>query len=129
MDQGPGFANRSLPFSIPSVRTTGVPVKPVAKNDWEVGKSPRCLKKIFEFSSSSSMAAFLQELLAHEVETGHHGRLICEFPHVSVEVRTHDLDDVTELDQEYAKVCDQIYSDVKYYGDHKEIGLRDEQGW
>lgn len=61
------------------------------------------------------MVAFVQELMSHEAETGHYGRVVCEFPHVEIQVRTHDLDDVTELDQEYAKTCDQIYEDVKQY--------------
>lgn len=129
VDRAPGNAMRSTPFSIPQIRNLETPVQPISKSEWELGKAPRCLKKTFKFSNASSMAAFLQELLAHEIETGHHGRLTCEFPHVQVEIRTHDLDDVTELDQEYAKICDHIYRDVKDYQGHQEVGFHDEHGW
>lgn len=124
-DQGPGPAQRGMPFSIPSIKTSTTPVRPIAKSEWETGRAPRCLKKTFKFSDSHTMAAFVHELLAHETETDHHGKLICEFPYVSVEVRTHDLDDVTELDQEYAHTCDQIYEDVKHYGSNG----HEEQAW
>jgi len=33
---------------------------------------------------------------------------------------THRLNDVTELDKKYAKVCDQAYDDVMSYGDQDE---------
>lgn len=107
---------RNLPFQVPNIKVSSAPIKPVAKSQWEVCRAPRCLRKTFEFKKPSVMAAFVQELMSHEIETGHHGKLVCEYPQVSVEVRTHDLDDVTELDQAYAKTCDQIYDDVKHYG-------------
>ena len=114
-EQSPGSAQRGLPFSIPNIKTSAAPIRPIAKSEWETGRAPRCLKKTFKFSDSHMMAAFVHELMSHEIETGHHGKLTCEFPYVSVEVRTHDLDDVTELDQEYARMCDQIYEDTKHY--------------
>lgn len=129
VDRGPVSSSRSMPFSIPQFKNVDAPIQPIAKNEWEIGKSPRCLKKTFKFVDIGSMAAFIQELLAHEIETGHHGRLVCHFPHVQVEVRTHDLDDVTELDQEYAKICDQIFEDVKHYSVRGETGSYNEQGW
>ena len=128
-DSTPANSSPPMPFSIPSIKTSEVPVRPVAKTDWEIGRAPRCLKKTFKFSKPAIMAAFLQELLAHEVETGHHGRLVCEFPHIEIEIRTHDLDDVAELDKEYAKTCDQIFEDVRHYGDHSQARFFDGQEW
>lgn len=125
----PAYSNQALPFSIPSIKTSEAPIRPIAKSDWEIGRSPRCLKKTFKFSKPSAMAAFLQELFEHEIETGHHGRVVCEFPHVEIEVRTHDLDDVTELDKEYAQVCDQIFEDVRHYSVRPQTGFVDGQEW
>ena len=121
----PGPAQRGMPFSIPNIKTSTTPVRPIVKSEWETGRAPRCLKKTFKFSDAHAMAAFVQELLAHEIETGHHGKFVCEFPHVDVEVRTHDLDDITELDQEYARACDQIYEDAKHYRNDE----HEEQAW
>ena len=51
-------------------------------------------------------------VLEYQDETDHHGFLQVDPDVVRVEVYTHDLDEVTELDLEYAKSIDQIYSDV-----------------
>ena len=123
-----GHASLGTSFSIPAIKMSNTPVQPITKSEWEIGKAPRCFKKTFKFSDPHVMSAFLQELLAYEIETEHHGKLTCEFPHVSVEVRTHDINDVTELDQAYAKICDQIYEDVKHYELHSGIDV-DDQGW
>ena len=124
-DQVPSGTPWSRPFEVPSIKISGTPVKPRTKSEWEVGRSPRCLKKRFEFPEHHRMVAFVQELMSHEAETGHYGRVVCEFPHVEIQVRTHDLDDVTELDQDYAKTCDQIYEDVKQYT----VGGFGDQDW
>ena len=34
---------------------------------------------------------------------------------VRIEVWTHDVDDVTEVDKEFAVMSDRIYEDVQYY--------------
>ena len=47
----------------------------------------------------------------------HHARIIIEGSDVTVETYTHNVDAVTELDQELAEFCDQLYVDVKdFYG-------------
>ena len=122
-DQGQAALPHGMPFQVPNIKVSSAPIKPTRKSDWEVGRAPRCLRKTFEFKDPATMAAFVQELLSHEIETGHHGKLLCEYPQVCVEVRTHDLDDVTELDQAYAKTCDQIFEDVKHYNNRGNSGM------
>lgn len=99
-----------------SVRQAGLPVTATRQGGWRLEREPRRLVRSYEFDDPRRAAEFLSELLAHEAETGHHARITCEFPLVTVEVRTHDLDDVTELDQAYARNCDGAYSDVLHYG-------------
>lgn len=91
-----------------------LPVKPRATT-WVVDKSKNCLQRTFEFDSHTRMCDFVRELLDYEMSTQHYGRILCEFPNVSIEVRTHDLDAVTELDKEYAKHCDMIFDDVIHF--------------
>ena len=91
-----------------------LPVSP-STSGWKVADRPRRLTRAFEFSDTRRMSDFLGELLAHESETGHHARITCEFPLVTVEVRTHDVDDVTELDRAYATMCDHVYEDVRHF--------------
>ena len=99
-----------------SVRQVGLPVTATRQGGWHLEREPRRLVRAYEFDDPRRASEFLSELLAGEAETGHHARITCEFPLVTVEVRTHDLDDVTELDQAYARNCDAAYSDVLHYG-------------
>ncbi len=93
-----------------------LPVVAHRADAWSLERDPRRLVRSYEFSDPRTASEFVSELLAHEAETGHHARITCEFPLVTVEVRTHDLNDVTELDQEYARTCDLAYDDVLHYG-------------
>lgn len=99
-----------------SGHSTGLPVSATGRGGWRLEREPRRLVRSYEFDDPRRASEFLAELLAHEAETGHHARITCEFPVVTVEVRTHDLDDVTELDQAYARNCDGAYDDVLHYG-------------
>jgi pterin-4a-carbinolamine dehydratase len=49
-----------------------------------------------------------------EKETEHHGKILIEGNDVKIEVQTHDLNRVTELDQEYAAYCDDVFGDVGF---------------
>jgi 4a-hydroxytetrahydrobiopterin dehydratase len=111
---------RSLPH-----QSSDLPVLPRAVDGkWSVESSPRRLTCTYKFEDPRGMSDFLTEVFAHEAETGHHARITCEFPKVTIEVRTHDLDDVTELDQHYASVCDQVYDDVQHYRSSPVYDLR-----
>lgn len=111
-----------------SVVSRPLPVVPKSSEGrWSTEVNPRRLTCTYEFRDPGSVANFLHELMVHEAETGHHAKITCEFPHVIVEVRTHDLDDVTELDQHYARVCSQIYDDVILYSAGDSHG--EEDGW
>lgn len=103
----------SPPFGL--VHSNRMPVVP--KNDgWSEDKAQRRLTRSYEFRDHSRMADFIRELLDYEVETGHYGRIECDFPKVTISVKTHDLDDITEVDRDYATHCDRIYDDVSHYG-------------
>lgn len=111
MTLGPERLLGSLP-----VVSRPLPVVPKSSEGrWSTETNPRRLSCTYEFRDTQVVANFLRELMALEAETGHHAKITCEFPHVIVEVRTHDLDDVTELDQHYARTCNQIYDEVVLY--------------
>jgi pterin-4a-carbinolamine dehydratase len=91
-----------------------VPVK-VTRNMWEVVASPNRLKREFEFQDYQTLKAFLDEVLEYQESIQHHAKIIVDHRAIIIEVYTHDVNDVTELDQEYAKMADQILEDVKHY--------------
>ena len=103
-------------FSVPfGVSTAGrMPVVPKS-GGWSEDRSQRCLTRSYDFRDHSQMCDFVREVLDYETETGHYGRIECNFPTVTLSVKTHDLDAVTEVDRDYASHCDGAYDDVLHY--------------
>ena len=79
---------------------------------WQKVDSPERLVKDYSFNSRQNTLEFLRQLFLYEDEVQHHGKVTVEHDRVRLEIMTHDLDAVTELDMEYAYVADQIYSDT-----------------
>ena len=97
-----------------------LPITPKNKSGWEIVSSPRRLHKKFEFNSHMHYSSFLNEILAYEGETGHHATLRCEYPSIVIEVYTHDVDAITEVDQDYARTANEIYEDVLNYSERND---------
>ena len=91
-----------------------VPVK-VTKNMWEVVTSPNRLKREFELQDYQTFKAFLDEVLEYQESMQHHAKITIDHYAVIIEVYTHTVNDITELDQEYSKTVDQIFEDVGHY--------------
>jgi len=105
-----------LKESLFSISTSKKPIQPARpRDDWELERDPRRLVKEFSFSDSNALVNFVNELLEYQEEVGHHAKLIVEKDKVTVEAYTHGVDDVTELDSEYARTSDEIYYDVQSY--------------
>ena len=88
-----------------------LPVAP-SSCEWEVHSTPERFAKTFDFPSKKSIASFIQEILSYEAFVGHDGTHKIDGSKVTVEVYTHDINRITEIDQEYAKHVDDIYRDV-----------------
>lgn len=98
------------PEDIPGyINTKDMPIKSPEKMDWNYRKDPRRLSKMFKFSDESKFNAFMMDLLEHQAESGHHGRITIQYPQVKIEVWTHSLDDVTDVDIEWAMAVNDIY--------------------
>lgn len=91
-----------------------MPVK-ATKNMWEVVSSPNRLKRDFEFQDHRQQKAFLDEILEYQESVQHHAKITIDYRTVIIEVYTHNVNDITELDQEFAKTADQILEDVQHY--------------
>ena len=82
------------------------------RNEWELLEDPGRLGRLFEFKSKESLTFFLGEILEYENVTGHNAKIIIDGMTVMIEVYTHDVNNVTELDTEYAQTTDEIYTDA-----------------
>ena len=58
------------------------------------------------------MIDFVDEALKLEDQMNHHGDIRISYDEVSIDVYTHNVNRITELDQEYARSIDFIYRDV-----------------
>ena len=96
-----------------------LPVKARAQSHlkWEVLESPRRLARSYAFDSQSKLQDFISELLDYQSKTNHSGDIRIDHSEVLIEVYTKDLNSLTELDYEYAKMADMIYEDVEHYRD------------
>ena len=91
------------------VDTKGMPIISPKSLDWAYRKDPKRLTKSFTFSSESTFNAFVVDILEHQSETQHHGRITLQFPKVKIEVWTRSLNDITEIDAEWASAVNEIY--------------------
>jgi 4a-hydroxytetrahydrobiopterin dehydratase len=92
----------------------GVPIVPF-KETWEVVNKPQRLLKDFKFKSFFHLKSFLNEVLEYQEELQHHATITVSHLSIRIEVFTHDVEEVTEIDLEYAKAVDLIYEDIQYY--------------
>jgi pterin-4a-carbinolamine dehydratase len=70
------------------------------------------LQRQYEFQDTKSLVEFLNKLLLYQHATIHHGLQVIHDLNVMITVYTHDINDVTKRDLNYAKVSDQIYNQV-----------------
>lgn len=87
------------------------PIKPKNTSDWVIRENPKRLTRMFKFNKEEKFNAFVLDLLELQAETGHHGRITLQYPKVKIEVWTHTLMDITEVDVEWAEKVDDIYGD------------------
>jgi pterin-4a-carbinolamine dehydratase len=99
-----------------SIDTRSLPVSAVRKSGWFVKQTPERLCRTYEFGDRGSCKDFINEILDYEDRCNHHAELKCKGLNVVIEVYTHGVDCVTELDKEYSQEADAIYEEIKSYG-------------
>lgn len=89
-----------------------LPIAP-KKQTWERTENPESLQRVFELSSVQHLIYFLEDVIQLQEELKHHGKLLVDGNRVLVQISTHTLNQVTELDIEWAAKVDEIYDDVE----------------
>ncbi len=92
-----------------------LPIRATKNTEWRRVSDPNRIMREYEFAEHTTYHNFLLEVIQFEHSFGHFAKLTAEYPKVIVEVYTHEVNDVTELDLEYAQEVDQIRADVAYY--------------
>ena len=113
-----GYFEEQDTFKVPFSTPAGLPQTPpiiVSKCAWEIVSDPNRLMREFEFEDYRTQKAFIDELLQYQEQTQHHAKITLDYRKVIIEVYTHDVNDVTELDIEYTRMADAILVDVQDY--------------
>ena len=92
-----------------------IPISP-HRSTWLVHESPERFYREFKFDNKKQVLDFIAEVLTYEKSCNHSGVQKIDDLTVSVEVYTHDVNKITELDQEYAEQVGYIYKDVLNFG-------------
>ena len=114
-DEHEASSTTRLNESFLSFSTCAPPVVPVDTSTWEIVTDPRRFMKRYEFNSAATLMSFVNEVLQYQENIAHHAKLTIDHREVIIEVYTHDVNDITELDQEFARTADEIYLDVLDY--------------
>ena len=115
LNEGDEKSSTSGVFGLVVESSNTLPIE-VTESTWSHLESPERLAKRFTFSDDATRNWFIKELIEDEARSGHHGKILIDGQDITVEVWTHDIDAVTELDIEYANRCDDIFSDVGLLG-------------
>ena len=98
-----------------AIKSFGMPIQASQRSEWEVVSDPNRLMKRFKVSPYEKLVQFVHALLDYQDEVQHHAKITIESDEVIIEVYTHDVNDVTELDMEYAATADHILEDISHY--------------
>jgi len=110
------------PFSLPkknlnnlSVDINDLPIE-AQKTTWsQINDYDRSfLSKTFSFKAEKHMLYFVNELIRKSNSLDHHPKIIIEADTIKVELYTHNINDISDLDLQLAKYTDEIYEDIVY---------------
>lgn len=111
----PSYLSTILPKA-QALANTDLPPVEVKEEKWEVVEKngTKRLTRAFKFEDPRIKATFLLELIDYEEQIHHHGKITMFEDRIKIEVWTRDIDDVTEIDLDYANEVDMIVDDVYY---------------
>ena len=90
-----------------------IPIMSPQPSEWKRLEKPDRLSRMYKFSDETKFNSFIIELLELQSETQHHARITMQYPKVKVEVWTHSLNEVTDIDREWADRAEKIYGDFQ----------------
>jgi len=90
-----------------------LPIQPKASSGWTLRDNPFRYTRVFKFSDETKFNSFVMDILELQSETQHHARVTMQYPKVKIEIWTHGLSDVTEVDKEWCEKVNDILGDYQ----------------
>lgn len=110
----PSYIQRILPAAQMLSTASSLPVT-VEKDDWELCERPRQLRRSFKFRDKRQVKSFVLEVLDLEEENLHSSLMQIDDLTVTICISTKVLQDVTQMDIDFAHQVDLIFQDVMIY--------------
>lgn len=106
---------RNQPDSVQVSDINEVPIEPT-KEDWEYVRDhdKSVLRKKFKFLQTKHLLYFVDESVRKSDKMNHHSKMIIDGDTIHVELYTHDMNDVSSLDQDLAAFMDEVFQDVVF---------------
>ena len=93
--------------------TRNLPIMPDNLEGWKFLENPKRYVRVIKLKDETKFNLFIMDVLELQAETGHHARMTIQFPQIKLEVWTHTLNDVTEVDQEWCQSVNDILGDYQ----------------
>ena len=106
-----GYLEKKL-LSEAKVSTSELPVRAKKSLNWKVKDGPPRYTKKFKFKSHEMFLNFIIAVLQYEDTVKHNAKITIGYPEVIFEVWTHSLEEITDMDKEYCREVDHIYSEL-----------------
>lgn len=94
--------------------TSSLPIVPKSLEGWSIQENPKRYSRVFKFGDETKFNSFIMDILELQSETQHHARLTIQYPQIKIDVWTHDLNTITEIDKEWCEKANDIFGDYEY---------------
>ena len=95
------------------VSLSSLPVKKKTGSvGWEKKQDPPRYYRKFTFRDHDVFVNFLNAIFQYEKEVKHNAKIIVGYPDVVIQVWTHGLEDITELDSKYIQEVNYILDEL-----------------
>ena len=106
------YFEKQLLKEAPKVSTRKLPVEPQKSIDWKIKDNPSRFYRRFKFKNHDTFSRFIANLLEYEDKVKHNAKIIIGYPEVIIQVWTHTLEDITDMDREYVKEVQHILDEL-----------------
>lgn len=90
---------------VKKLKFDSLPVSKPKDNGWKIKENPNRMTRVFKINDLTKFNLFVMDLLEHQAETHHHGRMTIQFPKIKIDIWTKELNDITDIDIEW---CDSV---------------------
>ena len=103
---------KNLLVETPQISTRNLPVRKEQENNWDTRDEPPRFYKKIKFKNHERFLNFIIALMQYEDEVKHNAKITIGYPDVIIQIWTHGLESITDMDREYCKEVDSILKEL-----------------